>query len=271
MDQVTCHVAPTPYASPAPTLAQARRRARLRLAARERRRDTRLLADALDHGRLRLERAPRWRLADLTLAAEEVTLQWPHSLLPAPAALTASGFSDVGRQVGQWMLAQTCALAAACPDGPLLSLPLPGALLAESVLPDVTAALAGFRLPADRLELRLSEVGLLEPTTEQLLSLSGLRDRGVRLALEHFGMRHGCLALLRQLPLNAVHLDPGLTHELSPGGEDSGVVAGVVALAHALGLTVAARTMNGLDRLAELRRLGVDEALGSGLAETAED
>jgi EAL domain-containing protein (putative c-di-GMP-specific phosphodiesterase class I) len=264
MDQVTPRAAPASPPCPAPSPAQSRRPARARLVARERRRDTRLLAEALAQGRLRLDRVARWRLADLTLAAEEVTLHWPHSLLPAAAALAAAAPGEIARQVRQWMLEHACGLAAAQPQGPVVSLAVPAAALAAGGLAELDAALARVRLPPGRLELRLSEVGLLDPGTDQLLALSSLRDRGVTLALEDFGMRHGSLALLRQLPLNAVHLDPGLTHDLNPDSEDSGVVSGVVTIAHALGLAVVARGMAGPDRLAELRRLGVDEALGKG-------
>jgi EAL domain-containing protein (putative c-di-GMP-specific phosphodiesterase class I) len=231
------------------------------LAGRERRRCAKLLGAALAQGALRLGRATRRRLADLAPVAEEVTLHWPHTGLSAAAALVSAGNGEVSGHVAGWMLQHACLLPESVADGAVLSLPAPHALLRLGT-GGVAAVLAQCGAAAERLELRISEVGLLEPTTEQLLALSALRDCGVRLALEDFGMRHGSLALLRRLPLNSVHLDPGLTHDLSAGSEESGMVAGLVGVAHAVGLSVAARIGEESDRLEALRRLGVDEGVG---------
>jgi EAL domain-containing protein (putative c-di-GMP-specific phosphodiesterase class I) len=240
---------------------QVRHRARARLSARDRRRGAQLLEAALIQGGLRLRRTTRCRLADLAPVAEEVTLRWPHCGLSAAAALVSAGSGEVSLRIGQWILRQSCGIAAGLPAATVLSLPVPNALLQEGISRDVAAALAQYGVAPGRLELRVSEVGLLEPTTEQLLALSALRDRGVRLALEDFGLRHASVALLRRLPLTAVHLAPGLTHDLSPGSEDSFVVAGLVAIAHALGLNVVARIGEGSDRLEALRRVGADEGV----------
>jgi len=241
-----------------------RRRANTRLAAREHRRGTQLLAEALEHDQFSLIRTARLRLSDMDVVAEEVCLHWKRTGLSAAAALSASQDSAVTQRVGRWMLDRACVAAAEVVAGPVVSVSIAPTMLAGDLARDVAAALERSGLAPARLELRLSEAGLLEPSTEMLLCLSALRDQGVQLVLEDFGMRHGSLSLLRHLPLTALQLDPTLTHDLSPGGEDAAVVGALVAMAHALGLRVIAPGIDRPDQRAALWRLGVDEGMGRG-------
>ena len=236
------------------------RRASQRLVARERRRETQRLAEALDQGQLRLTRTARTRLSDGALTAEDLSLHWPRAALSAAASLSASGHNEITLRVRHWMLEQACAGATRSPV-PVTSVPIPRAMLAGGLVPEVGAVLDHAGLPASRLELRLTEESLHDPSSELLWCLSGLRREGVRLAIDDWGRRHGSIALLRHVRFDAVYLDPSLTHDLSPGSEDEAVVGPLVKLAHALGLAVIARAIAGPGRLETLRQLGVDEGL----------
>jgi EAL domain-containing protein (putative c-di-GMP-specific phosphodiesterase class I) len=257
MDQATI-TASTSLKPPSPSDPQ---RAARRLAARERRRERQRLTDALDRRTLQLVRTSRLRLADLSLAAEEVAVQWPHAGLSAAAALSSGAPSPITGRIFHWLLRE----AATTPAGPTISVLLPAAMLSPNLAQTVADSLRGTGLPPDQLELRLPETALLDPDTELLLALSALRDQGVRLALDEFGMRHGSTSLLRALPLTALHLDPSWTHDLTPNGENRCVAAALIDMAHALRLTVVARAIDSDQHLNELRALNVDEGTGPRL------
>jgi EAL domain-containing protein (putative c-di-GMP-specific phosphodiesterase class I) len=238
------------------------RRAELRLAARERRRDAERLTDALDGDQLRLVQLPRLRLSDGTETAIEAALYWSRRALPVAASLAASPRAAVAERIGHWLLDEACTLAATKRHAPI-SISLPGAMLLGKTLPAIlTTALQRARLTPDRLELRLAEAALNDPSTDLLLCLSALCDQGIRLVLEDFGARTGSITLLRRLPLHAVRLDPSLTHDISAGGEDECIVAAITAIAHTCDMRVIACAVDGHARRLGLLRLGVDEGLG---------
>ncbi len=237
-------------------------RAQMRVAARDNRRDSQRLADALDGDELRLMQLPRLRLTDGAEVATEATPFWQRRALPVTAALSASPRGEVAQRVGVWMLDAACALAACGSRGPV-SIPLSAAMLEPATLPrDVEAALAKAALPGERLELRLPELALIEPSAELTQCLSELYTAGVRLVIDDFGAHYGSITLLRQVKLSAIRLDPSLTHDLTDHGEDACVVAALAAIAHGLGMRVIGCAVDGDARRAALARLGVDEGVG---------
>ena len=89
-----------------------------------------------------------------------------------------------------------------------------------------------------------------------------LKGLGVRLCIDDFGTGYSSLGYLRRFPLDEVKLDQTLIHRVGGSGEDSAVVAAIVALAHGLGLEVVAEGVETAVQLEELRALGVDCAQG---------
>lgn len=236
-------------------------RAKLRVLARERRREAQRLNEALDQNRLLLTRTPRLRLACMTNAAEEVALHWPRAELVAAAMLGSTRHSEASLRIGRWLLSEACAMAEPA-AGPLISVAVPAVLMQTDLAAEVQAALTQAGLPAARLELRLPEAALLTQSTELLLALSALRDQGVALALDDFGMRIGSTAMLRNLPLTTVVLDPCLTYDLAPDSEDAGFARALIGMARALRLRVVGRAIDSPERLETLRDWGVDEGSG---------
>ncbi len=225
-------------------------------AARARRLAARRLGDALDSGRLRLTAKARLCLREAVPMADELAMRWPKAGLPVTAALADAGDGTAARRLCRWLLWAACRFEG---TAPLVSVPIPAALLTAELPPLVREALRDSGCDPARLELRLSERAVLDAAPSLLVDLCDLRDRGVGLALSDFGMELGAVALLRRLPLTHVHLDPSLTYDLTPGSEDSALVANLAEMAHMLGLRISAR---GSEALAlRLRGLGVDEAV----------
>ncbi len=102
----------------------------------------------------------------------------------------------------------------------------------------VGAALAATGLPGDRLELLLGEAMLVEIDADGLLVLSALRDLGVGLCIDGFGVGVSSLTLLRRLPLTAVKLARTLVRGLPGDREDAAIARAAIATAHTMDLAV---------------------------------
>jgi diguanylate cyclase (GGDEF)-like protein len=95
--------------------------------------------------------------------------------------------------------------------------------------------------------------------------LVALRDVGVKLAIDDFGMGHSSLSSLRELPLDTLKIHQSFVSGLgtgSAGTAGAALVGAVVELGHALGLTVVAEGVETDAQLASLRDLGCDGAQG---------
>src|SRR6185503_19875436 len=100
-----------------------------------------------------------------------------------------------------------------------------------------------------------------------------LKALGVRLSIDDFGTGYSSLGYLKRFPVDAVKVDRSCVDGLGIEGEDSAIVAAVVSLSHALGLSVVAEGVETSGQLAALLDLGCDRAQGywfSGPREPAE-
>ncbi len=109
---------------------------------------------------------------------------------------------------------------------------------------------AGLR--RDRLQIQMAERVLMEGTHSAMAGLRTLRQAGIRIGLDNFGSGYSSLAHLRQFPLDFVKIDPLFVTDLERGGDERALVGAIIALAHALGLSVVA---DGVENEAQLRIL----------------
>jgi diguanylate cyclase (GGDEF)-like protein len=122
----------------------------------------------------------------------------------------------------------------------------------------VMRALEVTGLPASALELELTEtVFQTGPTT--IDSLRRLRELGVSIALDDFGIGYSSLTSLEQLPINRVKLDRMLVEGVDTNPRSAAIVRSIVALCHGLGLQVVAE---GVERPAQLEFLSHCGPLG---------
>ncbi len=130
------------------------------------------------------------------------------------------------------------------------------------MLAQVAAALEGSALPPERLELELTESVLAEASPDVLLALSAVRDLGVGLALDDFGLDFASLSMLKRLPLTGMKLDRSLIRDLPADREDAAIVRAVIAAGHALGLSVVAEGIEAEEQRAFLAGCSCDEGQG---------
>jgi diguanylate cyclase (GGDEF)-like protein len=91
-----------------------------------------------------------------------------------------------------------------------------------------------------------------------------LRDLGVRLAIDDFGVGRSSLHSLRELPVDMLKIHQSFVSPLGSSADegDNAVVGAVVDLGHALGLSVVAEGVETDNQLARVRDLGCDGAQG---------
>ncbi|MFY1633451.1 putative bifunctional diguanylate cyclase/phosphodiesterase [Solwaraspora sp. WMMB335] len=107
-------------------------------------------------------------------------------------------------------------------------------------------------LPADRLQLEITEGALMADPRRVLATISRLDAIGVAIALDDFGTGYSSMQHLRRLPLSEVKVDRSFVLGMSADSDDAAIVQSVIELARALGLRVVAE---GVEDEASWRRL----------------
>ncbi|MFD4673395.1 EAL domain-containing protein [Lentzea sp. NPDC058450] len=117
-------------------------------------------------------------------------------------------------------------------------------------------------LPPSSLCLEITESALTRDPALASRTLAALRELGVRLAIDDFGTGYSSLAQLLTLPLDTLKIDRSFTMGLGRSGEAEAIVTSIIAMAHAVDMTVVAEGVEQPEQLEILRGLGCDLAQG---------
>lgn len=119
-----------------------------------------------------------------------------------------------------------------------------------------------------RLDLELTERASMRASTSALSLLNALRARGITLTIDDFGTGYSALSRLEKLPIDAMKIDKVFLEHVAH--HRHGVIArAIIAMGHALGLSVVGEGVETTEQFAFLKRHGCDFAQGYLLARPA--
>ena len=113
-------------------------------------------------------------------------------------------------------------------------------------------------LPADMLELEITESTVMRQTDVTLAMLNKLKDLGVSLAIDDFGTGYSSLAYLKRFPVNKLKIDKSFITDVPKSRDHNAIVTAIISLAHALSLRVVAEGVETEAQLEFLQGAGCD-------------
>lgn len=131
-----------------------------------------------------------------------------------------------------------------------------------SFVEDIADALKDANLPADRIELELTESILIRDVEETLKKLQALADLGLKMSIDDFGTGYSSLSYLKRFPISKLKIDRSFVTHLPDDESDIAIVTAIISLAHALKLRVIAEGVENTDQRALLQALHCDELQG---------
>jgi EAL domain-containing protein (putative c-di-GMP-specific phosphodiesterase class I) len=135
-------------------------------------------------------------------------------------------------------------------------------LKVDGIAQRIAALIAESAVPAEWLELELTESMVMENVHAQIETFHQLRDLGVRLAIDDFGTGYSSMSYLKRLPIDILKIDRSFVSDLPKDTNDLAIATAIVALGHSLGLTVIAEGIETQAQAESLLNLGCD--LGQG-------
>jgi diguanylate cyclase (GGDEF)-like protein len=135
--------------------------------------------------------------------------------------------------------------------------------LLDVALPDeVAESLRRFGVPADRLELEITENTILTDPQRARSVLARLSELGVSLAIDDFGAGYSSLGYLKRLPVDVLKIDRSFVMNMSSDENDAVIVRSTIDLGHNLGLRVVAEGVEDATAMRTLGELDCDIAQG---------
>jgi EAL domain-containing protein (putative c-di-GMP-specific phosphodiesterase class I) len=229
------------------------------------------LRPALERGELTLWYQPEIDLATGTVTAVEALLRWNH---PSGEVYAADRFIDVAEDtglildIGDWVLRQAAAQAATWaghdPDLPLVvRVNLSALQLGEAgLVAAIDEALAASGVDPSLLCVETTETALLRGGSTVTANLRAIRHRALRLAVDDFGVGYASLAYLPHRPVDVIKIDRSLVRTITTVEQTRQLVAGVIAFAGQLGITVTAEGVEQWDQAALLHEIGCTAVQG---------
>ena len=117
-------------------------------------------------------------------------------------------------------------------------------------------------LPAERLELEITEMVLLGDNEATLATLFQLRDLGVRVAMDDFGTGYSSLSYLQSFPFDKIKIDRSFVSDIAEGVGSLNIVRAVTAMARGLGMTTTAEGVETAEQLEVIKAEGCTEMQG---------
>ena len=229
------------------------------------------LRRALERGELAVHYQPIIDLQATEVRSLEALVRWAHptrGLIPPLAFISLAEEMGLVSALGGWVLETASRQARAWrgrfPDlGLSVSVNLSATEFAQPDLPSrVASILAATGLPAEALELEITESIVMDQSQTGLRALHALRDLGVTLVLDDFGTGYSSLSYLRHLPLDRLKIDRSFVTNIDQDPTNRSIVEAVIALGHGLGMRVVAEGIERQEEATALRALGCD--LGQG-------
>ena len=196
----------------------------------------------------------------------EALVRWRH---PKRGLITPDQFiplaEDTGQiaQIGQWALRTACADAVAWPAHVKVAVNLSPVQFRKFKVSDIVMeALERSGLPAERLELEITETALIDSAAECLPALRRFKNAGITIALDDFGTGYSSLSHLTMFPFDKIKIDKSFTQNLTKRAECAGIIAAVLTLAQNLDIATTAEGIETVEQNQLMRLAGVTSLQG---------
>jgi predicted signal transduction protein with EAL and GGDEF domain len=205
-------------------------------------------------------------LSEDRIVAFEALARWNHS---QRGVIAPNHFIPLAEETGLIVPLGECVLRKACTDAAGWSQDVavavnlsPVQFKSPNLVASVKAALAASGLPAQRLELEITESVLLQNSEATLAVLHELRAQGIRISLDDFGTGYSSLSYLRSFPFDKIKIDRSFVSELATREDSMAIVRAVTGLGKSLGIVTTAEGVETDAQFDLLRSEGCTQAQG---------
>ncbi len=227
------------------------------------------LLTGIASGELVLHYQPKIDITSGSVSGVEALVRWRH---PKRGLLAPDDFIPLAEKTGlikpltSWVLGEALRQ---CKAWELLGLDLTVSVnisnssLQDPAFPQTIRHLLGENgIEAWKLELEISENGIMVEPPRAIEAIMRLSEIGVQIIIDDFGTGYSSMAYLSKLPIAKIKVDKSFVRDMIENNNDAVIVRSIISLGHNLGLNVVAEGVENNATWDQLKQLGCDSAQG---------
>jgi diguanylate cyclase (GGDEF)-like protein/PAS domain S-box-containing protein len=221
------------------------------------------LRRAIEDGRLVLHYQPLVDLETRAILGVEALVRWQDGarlVMPDYFIPLAERTGLIG-PLSKWVIAEACRQNRAWREAGIdlyVSVNLPPTFWEPAAMAEVVETIEAYGLPLDRMMIEITESAFMNAPVRNEPVLAEIHGRGLRLAIDDFGLGHSSLSRLTQMPATTLKIDRSFVAD----GNAEGLVTAMIRMAEAVGLQPVAEGIETEQQRAFLLELGCP--LGQG-------
>ena len=227
------------------------------------------LGKAEERGELRIAYQPIVHTDSEHLKGMEALLRWDHPVrgsIPPATMIPLAEHAGLITEIGRWVLEQACIdrQCSSHSDDEFMVFVNVSAhqLMAPDFVAMVATILSDTETDPSLLTLEITEGALVRDTQRAHIVLNELKELGLLLALDDFGIGYSSLSYLKQFPVDIVKIDQSFIKDVARDQSSQAIVSKTIELAHLLDLTVVSEGIETLEQHEVIAGLGSDLCQG---------
>lgn len=230
----------------------------------------RSLRQAVANSEFELFYQPKMTAENGDVTGVEALIRWHrpgHGVVPPLSFITLAEEIGLIGQIGDWVIEQACLQLREWRTSGLPPIAIavnlsPSQLTSENLVERVDLLMEQYQVEPGLLHMEVTESMMMSNPEQAIERLQALQDLGVELAIDDFGVGYSSMAYLKRLPVSTLKLDRSFIDQISNDPRDRDLCAGMISLAHKLGLIVVAEGVETADQCAILKDMGCDQCQG---------
>ncbi|NNJ93168.1 MAG: EAL domain-containing protein, partial [Halobacteria archaeon] len=212
---------------------------------------------------------PQVSLENNCIVGVEALVRWQHpqhGMLPPNMFIPVAEESGLIEALGDWVMRAACKQAREWQETTGVLIPvavnLSGHQISDTLAQTVENILEETGLEPRYLELEITESCIMSHTDKTIDCLHRLRRLGVQLAIADFGTGYSSMSQLKRLPIDKLKIDRSFVRDVPQDSNDMEIIKAIIALGHALGMTVIAEGVETVEQRTFLAKHDCDVMQG---------
>lgn len=223
------------------------------------------LKGAMERGEVSLFYQPIVNLQTRQIAGFEALMRWNHprfGWVPPSSFIPIAEESDIIHDLGKFALDEGCRQLKAWqtefskPDWFMSINVSPRQFNHNDLLDCIERAIAEGKIAPNTLKIEVTETLLMSQGDRALWMLNQMKKRGIKLAIDDFGVGYSSLSTLYQFPFDTLKIDRSFINEISHNSKSQDMVRLICMLAKTLGMKAVAEGIEIKEQLDFIQSMG---------------
>ncbi|MDD2736396.1 MAG: EAL domain-containing protein [Desulfuromonadaceae bacterium] len=213
---------------------------------------------------------PQFNISKKVIVGVEALIRWNH---PTQGLLGPYVFINLAEETGliseitDWVLETACKQLSAWRTSGFENLRMsanvsPQEFENEDIVGRILPLITRYNLPADSLEIEITENILMHDAPSIIAKMKTLRSHGIRIAIDDFGTCYSSLNYLRMFPINTIKIDQSFVRDLFNEHSASPIIQAIIGIANGYGLHLLAEGVESAEQAKALKDIGCYEMQG---------